>query len=81
MGQLRTKLMARLRRRFPPPDKVILRDDDGITGVVTSAKFRGMDDIDRINLVWDAFNGDLSLDERREIAMIEAVTPEEEFVR
>lgn len=81
MGQLRKKLNARLRRRFPPPDKVTLRDDDGITGVVTSEKFRGMDDIDRINLVWDAFDGDLSADERREIAMIAALTPEEASVR
>jgi hypothetical protein len=81
MGQLRRKLMTRLRRYFPPPDKVALRGDGGITGVVTSTRFRGLDDIDRINLVWGAIDGGLTAEEKREIAMIEAITPEEESVR
>ena len=37
------KLKKILEEEFPPPDKVNLRGDDGIIGVVTSKRFRRLD--------------------------------------
>src|SRR5439155_8983 len=45
------KLKKILREAFPPPDKVNLRDEDGIIGVVTSKRFRRMDSMQRQDLI------------------------------
>jgi acid stress-induced BolA-like protein IbaG/YrbA len=73
------KLKRVLEDRFPPPDKVSLRDDDGIIGVVTSGQFRQMDTMRRQDLIHDILDNHLSPQERRHVLLIVAVTPEEEL--
>jgi acid stress-induced BolA-like protein IbaG/YrbA len=73
------KLKRILEERFPPPDKVNLRDDDGIIGVVTSRRFRRMDSMQRQNVIHDILETSLDPDERRHILLIVGVTPEEEI--
>jgi hypothetical protein len=41
------KLKNILKERFPLPDKVNLREDDGVIGIVTSKRFRRMDTMQR----------------------------------
>ena len=72
------KLKKVLEERFPPPDKVQLRDEDGIIGVVTSKRFRLLDTMQRQNLIHDILATHLSADERRHMVLIVGVTPEEE---
>ena len=73
------KLKRILEERFPPPDKVELRDDDRIIGVVTSKRFRRMDSMQRQDLIHDLLTSRLTEDERRHVLLIVAVTPEEEL--
>ncbi len=73
------KLQKVLEERFPPPDKVSLRDDDGIIGVVTSKRFRRMDTMQRQDLIHDILASRLTAEERRKVVLIVAVTPEEEL--
>jgi hypothetical protein len=73
------KLKRILEERFPPPDKVNLRDDDGIIGVVTSKRFRRLDSMQRQNLIHDILATNLNPEERRHVLLIVAVTPEEEM--
>lgn len=77
MGVVR-KLKKVLEERFPPPDKVNLRDEDGIIGVVTSKRFRRLDTMQRQDLIHDILTTQLTGEERRHILLIVAVTPEEE---
>lgn len=72
------RLKKILQERFPPPDKVVLRDDDGVIGVVTSTHFYHLDTMQRQNLIHDILATHLSAEERRHILLIVAVTPEEE---
>lgn len=72
------KLQKILEERFPPPDKVDLRGDDGIIGVVTSHRFRRMDSMQRQNLIHDVLATNLTRAEQRHVLMIVCVTPEEE---
>jgi stress-induced morphogen len=72
------KLKKILEERFPPPDKVNLRDDDGIIGVVTSKRFRRLDAMQRQDLIHDVLATRLTGEERRHVLLIVAVTPEEE---
>jgi stress-induced morphogen len=72
------KLKKVLEERFPPPDKVELRDEDGIIGVVTSKRFRRMDSMERQDMIHDILATRLSDEERRQVVLIVAVTPEEE---
>jgi stress-induced morphogen len=72
------KLKKILEERFPPPDKVDLRDEDGIIGIVTSKRFRRLDTMQRQDLVHDILATRLSTEERRHVLLIVAVTPEEE---
>ncbi len=65
---------------FPPPDKIELGDDDGIVGSVVSARFEGMEMIDRINLIWDLLDNELPREKRRRVILIVAATPEESIV-
>ena len=73
------KLKKILKERFPPPDKVDLRDDDRIIGVVTSKSFSGMDSMQRQDLIHDLLATHLTSEERRHVLMIVGVTPEEEL--
>jgi hypothetical protein len=73
------KLRRILEEQFPPPDKVDLRDEDGIIGVVTSRRFRRLDTMRRQDLIHDILATHLSPPERRRVVLIVAVTPEEEL--
>ncbi len=73
------KLKKILEERFPPPDKVDLRDEEGIIGVVTSKRFRRLDTMQRQNLIHDILANHLTEEERRHIVLIVGVTPEEEL--
>ncbi len=73
------KLKKILEQRFPSPDKVDLRDDDRIIGVVTSKRFRRMDTMERQNMIHDILATHLTEEERRHVLLIVGVTPEEEL--
>ncbi len=47
------KLKKILQEHFPPPDKVELRDEDRVIGVVTSKRFRRMDTMQRQDLIYE----------------------------
>jgi hypothetical protein len=72
------KLKRVLEEHFPPPDKVELRDDDRIIGVITSRRFRRMDTMQRQDLIHDILAANLTPQERRHVLLIVGVTPEEE---
>ena len=72
------KLKKILEERFPYPDKVDLRVDDGVIGVVTSKRFRRMDAMQRQDLIHDILATQLTGEERRHVLLIVGVTPEEE---
>ncbi len=72
------KLKRILEEQFPPPDKVELRDEEGIIGVVTSRRFRRMDTMQRQDLIHDILTNRLNPQERRHVLLIVGVTPEEE---
>lgn len=79
MGNLIKKIRRSLRQLFPPPDRVRLRDEDGIIGVVVSKRFEGLESLDRINMIWDHLEKELTSEERKQIVIILAVTPFEEM--
>ena len=78
---LKQKLMQILESRFPAPDKVNLRFDDGIIGIVTSKQFRNMDLMQRQDAIHELLEANLTPKERRKVLIIVAVTPEEEKAR
>ena len=67
-----------MKRRFGRQSKVRLRYEDGIVGTVTSPAFRGVDEFDRIQMIWAALEGQLTLQEERDITIIVPVAPEED---
>jgi acid stress-induced BolA-like protein IbaG/YrbA len=67
-----------LSKAFPPPDKVRVEDDDGLIGTVVSARFRGLDAVDRQKMVWDALDEHLTPEERRRVVIVLTLTPLEE---
>lgn len=71
------KLKKILVEHFPPPDKVELRDDDGVIGIVTSKRFHRMDTMQRQDVIHDILATNLTDEERRHVVLIVAVTPEE----
>jgi hypothetical protein len=73
------KLKKILEESFPPPDKVNLRDEDGIIGVVTSKRFRRLDSMQRYDLIHDILTKNLTGAERKQVVIIVGVTPEEEI--
>ena len=73
------KLKKVLEKHFPHPDKVVLRDDDGIIGIITSEKFRRLDTMQRQDLIHELLTAHLSGEERRHVLLIVGVTPEEEM--
>ena len=74
------KVRSLLTAVFPPPARIELIDEDGIIGTITSARFEGMETIDRIKLVWDILDGGLTAEERRRVVTIVPATPLEEIV-
>jgi len=72
------KLKKIFEEQFPPPDKVSLRDEDGIIGVITSKKFGAMDTMQRQDVIHDVLTNRLTDKERRQVVVIVGVTPEEE---
>lgn len=73
------KLRGILCAEFPPPATIRLDDDDGIIGVVVSPRFKGMDAMDRVNLIWDLLGAQLTPEERRRVLTVVGATPEEEI--
>ena len=82
MASVKSPLLRKVERiltkRFPPPSAVKLEDHNGIIGVVTSTKFAKLDGIDRQNLIDDLMATNLSKEERHQVRIIVAVTPDEE---
>lgn len=72
------RVEALLREAFPPPDHVSVEDDDGIVGIVASARFRGLESMDRQAIIWDALDAKLPEEQRKRILIVVAVTPEEQ---
>jgi hypothetical protein len=77
-SQLARKLEKALTREFPPPATVKLDEHDGIIGVVTSDEFAGIESIDRQHRIGQIVEDSLSPDERVQVQVIVAVTPDEE---
>ena len=81
MAVVKSRLLRKLRKvltqRFPPPSTVKLEDYEGVVGVVTSASFAGMDSIDRQSLIGDILANHLTQEERWQVQLIVAVTPDE----
>ena len=79
MESVQKKVTKILKQAFPPPDKVTLKDEDGIIGTIISSRFMGLDSIERVKMVWKVLDQDLKPEERKRIVIILAVTPEEEI--
>ncbi len=79
MALTQRKLRRILEERFPPPDKVEVRDEDRFIGVVTSRRFRRLGGVQRQELIQDALATSLTPAERRQVVIIIGVTPEEEL--
>lgn len=77
MSLLLRKLEKLLAQKFPPPATIRLEDHDGIIGVITSAKFAGMETIDRQTLIGNILATHLKPEEWRRVQLIVAVTPDE----
>ncbi len=73
------KLKKILEQNFPPPDKVELRDNERIIGILTSKRFRRMDPMQRQDLIYDILSTHLTKEEQRDVLMIVCLTPEEEL--
>ena len=76
---LREKVERAL-RRYLKPNRVELRDNDGITGYVISPRFRRMNSLRRQTLIYEALQDSasrLTPEEIQRVLAIAAVTPEE----
>jgi acid stress-induced BolA-like protein IbaG/YrbA len=76
---LKEKVVEALRSCIVP-DLIDLEDDDGISGVVVSAGFRGMSALDRQRLIHKALHSSsdkFSKAELRQVLAIAALTPAE----
>jgi stress-induced morphogen len=77
--ELRKKVTSALEAAFHP-DRILLEDDDGITGYVISPKFRGLDSYDRQTMIYEVLQGrgaKLTKSQQKQILLIAALTPEE----
>ena len=77
MEELALKVDRILRNAFPELEWLDIQDDDGIIGVLVSPTFEGLEAIDRQNMIWDVLDQALEPDEKRQIQIIVAATPEE----
>ncbi len=62
---------------YPPPDEVDVSTRDAVIAFVYSSKFEGREDLDRQDAVWDLLEKRLDRDERRAVAIVVALTPQE----
>jgi hypothetical protein len=75
---LQEKLAKLFQTRFGRRAKIELESDaDGISGKIISTKFRGVDMRDRVDMVYDTFDGLLNPEEKQRIVIIGPFTPEE----
>ena len=77
MDGLAAKVDRVLRNAFPGLEVLDIQEDDGIIGVLLSGRFEALEAIDRQNMIWDALDQALEPDEKRQIQIIVAATPEE----
>jgi hypothetical protein len=75
------KARSVLRKAFPRPSRIQLEDYYGVTGVITSPKFRGMDVPERVDMLLDLLKKHLTEAERKKVGLIMTITPEEERLR
>jgi acid stress-induced BolA-like protein IbaG/YrbA len=75
-AKLAEKVKRLLTNAFNPAE-VEVSTRDGIVVIVVSARFEGMDDMDRQKAVWDILRQSLDSKERRAIAIVVALTPKE----
>jgi len=80
MAKFVRKLNDLLREKFPAPDLIELEDDKGIIGTIISTRFKNMEMMDRVNLIWDFLDENLTKEERRKIVLIIAMTPKERLL-
>lgn len=79
MDSLSQKVKKALLKRFTESDiRLEDPDDDKIIGFVISTAFKGRSSFTRQKMIWAVLNKHLDMDERRRIAAIIAMTPEEE---
>ena len=75
---LLTKVETLLKRELSAPDdKIMLEENDGVYGYVISSRFKGMDTIDRLDIIWNILDSGLKPKERRNVLTIVAITPRE----
>jgi acid stress-induced BolA-like protein IbaG/YrbA len=72
------KLKKALAERFPPPATIRLDAEESVIGVVTSNEFKGMDSMDRYDMIDDVLKRRLKPEEQHRVALIVGVTPDEE---
>jgi hypothetical protein len=75
------KLRRVLREKFPSPDEIKLHNGETVYGVVISPQFDGKDFEDRYDMIWDHVNERMTRDERKQITVLFALTPEEQAMR
>jgi hypothetical protein len=80
MGAVVKKVRKVLQEMFPAPDRIQLKERDGIIGTVVSSRFKGLEPLDRVNMIWDYLESRLSKEESSQIVIILAVTPQEELL-
>ena len=73
------KVRAVLSKKFPPPDEIELKEDDGVIGVVVSKRFRKMETLNRQTMIRKLLEKGLDPKEQKRILIIVAVTPEEKI--
>ena len=78
MEHLLMRVRWLVKEAFPRPATVRLQDEDGIIGVVVSSAFKGLEAVDRRNLIWQALERGLNAEERQRVVIIVAITPEED---
>jgi acid stress-induced BolA-like protein IbaG/YrbA len=81
MDELVEKVKRILESKIPQSKLPDIRNDDGIIGVLVSPVFEGLESMDRQNMIWDALDRNLEPDEKRQIQIIVAATPEEHMGR
>ena len=85
MGALAKKLEALLREAFPPPATIEIRNGDRLIGVVVSTRFKGLDGMQRQDLVWQALDRSLKPREKQTLnascISVSWLTPQRIFLR
>ncbi|MFO0966164.1 MAG: hypothetical protein U0793_11355 [Gemmataceae bacterium] len=80
MDTLAKKVKSLLEEGFPPPDVVELEDNDGLLGIVVSKRFKNLDSMDRVNLMWKYLEKELTAKEARQVVLLIGMTPREKLL-